>query len=59
MNNKLIVRFLCAIGIHKMPKWGEVERGTVTAFDRQELKDICIQRRSCTACNARKMRIAI
>ncbi len=54
----LIVRFCCAIGIHKMPKWGEVENGTVTK-NGDLLKDICIQRRTCEACGARKTRIAV
>lgn len=59
MIDKKFQKFLCVFGIHKMPKWGDIECGSVTKIDGTELNNISVQRRICESCGARKVRIAV
>lgn len=56
--NSLYRRFLCAIGIHDMPKWGDPEKGSVTSYGTL-MNNIVVQRRFCKACGIRKVRSAV
>lgn len=55
---RLIVRLGCALGIHDMPKWGEAEKGSVTIYGTL-MDGVFVQRRTCNACGARKVRVAV
>lgn len=51
-------KFLCELGFHKMPKWSDPILGTKASDMKPEPRPAMIQHRSCTICNARKLRLA-
>lgn len=55
---KSLRHFLCAIGIHDMPKWDIPENGSITINGKLD-ENIFVQRRICNACGARKVRSAV
>lgn len=59
MNTELIARISCALGFHKMPKWGAPESGSFTLMNGEYAKNISVQRRVCEICGAIKVRKAL
>lgn len=58
MSGSLGAPFLCAIGIHKMPKWSDPLPGTKRSDIDPEPIPTMVQQRFCLECNKRKLRFA-